>query len=150
MVGIPESMKGPPMASASLERRIDGVAEQFRACSTRRRELVATMGDFAPEPDRQIPVVSIETLMAEVAGPARSPLEDVIAAVTAPQVALGRVQPNSPRFMVRVARIDRPHRPTKRNYDYFAELDAALAAILESRRDPGLSGFSGNPNPLTR
>jgi hypothetical protein len=121
-------MDSPPTALASLEGRIYGAVEQFRACSARRRQIVATMGNSAPKADRKVPVASFESLMADVAGPARSALEDVIAAVTAPQDALAGVEPNSPRFMVRVANVDRPHRPTKRNYDYFKELDAALAA----------------------
>jgi hypothetical protein len=36
--------------------------------------------------------------------------------------------------MVRVTPVDRPHRSTKRNYDYFEELNAQLVATKESGR----------------
>jgi len=36
--------------------------------------------------------------------------------------------PPSSRFMVRVAKVGKPHRTTKRNYDYFGELNVALEA----------------------
>ena len=101
--------------------------------------MITAIRGSAPGPEKQIPVASFESLMNDVAGPARSPLEDVIAAVTAPSEVLAGVEPNSPRFMVRVAKVDRPHRPTKRNYDYFAELEAALAARRESQSPPGQS-----------
>ncbi len=99
--------------------------------------MIAAMGRSAPGTERQTPVASFEGLVTDVAGPARSPLEDVIAAVTAPQEAMAGVEPSSSRFMVRVAKVDRPHRPTKRNYDYFAELDAALAAGRDGQPSRG-------------
>jgi hypothetical protein len=34
--------------------------------------------------------------------------------------------------MVRVSPVDRPHRSTKRDYDYFEELNAQLAATKEN------------------
>jgi hypothetical protein len=35
--------------------------------------------------------------------------------------------------MMRVASVDRPHRATKRNYDYFEELNAALADLRDRK-----------------
>jgi len=53
------------------------------------------------------------------------------------------LDPNRPlpplsRFKVRVAPVSKPSRPTKRNYDYFEELNAALAERAKrSEVDPG-------------
>jgi hypothetical protein len=38
--------------------------------------------------------------------------------------------------MVRVAKVGRPHRATRRNYDYFEDLNAALAAKQDERPSP--------------
>ncbi len=46
-----------------------------------------------------------------------------------------RPLPSADRFRVRVARVAKPHRATKRDYNYFEELDAALAIRVE-RSDP--------------
>jgi hypothetical protein len=62
------------------------------------------------------------------------PFDDFIAAVsTSPARRPRPVGPLPPRsrFMMRVASVDRPHRATKRNYDYFEELKAALAALAD-------------------
>ncbi len=46
----------------------------------------------------------------------------------ADDIALPEMEPPpSSRFMLRVAPVTEPHRRTKRNYDYFTELDAALS-----------------------
>ena len=63
-----------------------------------------------------------------------NPFDDFIAAVSTSPT--GRPRPVGPlpprsRFMMRVATVDRPHRSTKRNYDYFEELKAALAALAD-------------------
>jgi hypothetical protein len=62
------------------------------------------------------------------------PFDDFITAVSTS--AAGRPRPVGPlpprsRFMMRVSSVDRPHRATKRNYDYFEELKAALAALAD-------------------
>ncbi|MGH9205948.1 MAG: hypothetical protein ACRD1G_05235 [Acidimicrobiales bacterium] len=44
------------------------------------------------------------------------------------------VVPPPSRFMVRVSPTARPHRATKRNYDYFDDLTAALDAMEGDRR----------------
>jgi hypothetical protein len=66
-----------------------------------------------------------------------SPFEDLIAAVAeGPAERAKRTGPPPPpsRFRVRVAQVGRPHRATKRNYDYFEELNAAIAVEAEGRR----------------
>jgi hypothetical protein len=64
------------------------------------------------------------------------PFDDFFDAVTGS--AIGPTQPMAPlppptRFMLRVARVGQPHRATKRNYDYFEELNANLAAQAAAR-----------------
>ena len=59
------------------------------------------------------------------------PFDEFIAALT--DAPIGPPPPMRPlpppsRFMVRVAPLGRPHRATKRDYDYFEELNAKLAA----------------------
>jgi hypothetical protein len=63
------------------------------------------------------------------------PFDDFIAAASTSTA--GRPRPVGPlpprsRFMMRVATVDRPHRATKRNYDYFEELKAALADLADN------------------
>ncbi len=59
--------------------------------------------------------------------------------------ARARTLPPAERFMVRVAAVQKPHRATKRNYDYFEELDAVLAA--NSEPDSGGGRGPGTPAP---
>lgn len=64
------------------------------------------------------------------------PFDGLIAAVAAPStrrpLRVGPLPPRS-RYMMRVASVDRPHRATKRNYDYFEELNAALADLRDRK-----------------
>jgi hypothetical protein len=71
-----------------------------------------------------------------------SPFDELFASVTAPfgSAETGRSIDAPPsRFMVRVAAVEQPHRTTKRDYDYFKELNAALA-----ERNGRSSGVPGN------
>ena len=64
-----------------------------------------------------------------------SAFDEVIAAIARPPDELSSgVQPPPERFMVRVATVGAPARPTKRNYNYFEALDAALAEQLRDDR----------------
>ena len=68
------------------------------------------------------------------------PFDEFIAALTdAPTGPLAPMAPLPPpaRFMVRVAPVGQPHRTTKRNYDYFEELNAKLAAQATARLEGG-------------
>jgi len=69
-------------------------------------------------------------------GPALSsgPFDDLFDSFTGGTVP-DRPLPPPDRFRVRVAQVPKAHRVTKRDYDYFKELDAALAARSE-RVDP--------------
>ena len=67
-----------------------------------------------------------------------TPFDDLVSSVTS-TLTDGPRRPDVPppsRFMVRVARTARPHRVTKRNYDYFDELTTALDAMESERRQP--------------
>ena len=68
------------------------------------------------------------------------PFDDFIAAVseTGPPAPMAPLPPPS-RFMVRVSTVRQPHRATKRNYDYFEELNAKLAAQSVARQQRGAS-----------
>jgi len=69
-------------------------------------------------------------------GPA-SPFDDLITAVARQPTRGPSAGPLPPpaRFRVRVAEVGRPHRATKRNYDYFEELNSEIAARAELPED---------------
>jgi hypothetical protein len=81
--------------------------------------------------DRDVDLmVSTESAAPDLPVVPSGPFDDFIAAVTdttTPPVPMAPLPPPS-RFMVRVAQVAPPHRATKRNYDYFEELNARLAA----------------------
>jgi hypothetical protein len=60
--------------------------------------------------------------------------DDLLDVVTNATDAPDRPLPPPSRFMVRVARVSKPHRVTKRDYNYFEELNATLAARSERSR----------------
>jgi hypothetical protein len=124
------------MRTSGPEWQMNKVAERFRSYSDRRRQIVGTVGNRRSSPPAFEPMSGtspFEDLLSAVASPVLSPLEELIAAVTAPPPGRPPVEPLSPRFTVRVAHVGQPHRPTKRNYDYFRELDAALAEQAKGR-----------------
>jgi hypothetical protein len=86
------------------------------------------------EVDSTLPTVfdPFQVFFAPATETPAGPFDDLLAALTTPKarrpVRVGPPPPRS-RFMMRVAAVDRPHRVTKRDYDYFEELNAALAAL---------------------
>jgi hypothetical protein len=76
-------------------------------------------------------VVSTDPAASDMPVVASGPFDAFIAAVSdstaTPPVPMAPLPPPS-RFMVRVAQVAPPHRATKRNYDYFEELNIRLAA----------------------
>jgi hypothetical protein len=60
--------------------------------------------------------------------------DDLVTAVSTSRRARKLLGPLPParRFMVRVAPVSKPHRSTKRNYDYFEELNASLKKLADS------------------
>lgn len=115
------------------------LSDQFRRYSAHQHDLVRTLSDQRQGSARSSDggtSVSLgcggETLAAS--GARGGPFAELFEAI-------GMTRPTDPiqpellparaRFMVRVAPVGRPHRQTKRNYDYFADLNAALAACGE-------------------
>ncbi len=58
---------------------------------------------------------------------ASGPFDDLLGDLCRALKAPDRPLPPPDRFRVRVAQVPKPHRPTKRDYNYFVELDALLA-----------------------
>jgi hypothetical protein len=92
----------------------------------------------APTQTTWVPVDDTASVEATVhqrpsaSGPFDDFLGDLCRALEAPD----RLLPPPDRFRVRVAQVPKPHRPTKRDYNYFVELDALLAArAARSRSD---------------
>jgi len=91
-------------------------------------EIVST-GPVAPDPFQEF---FTPTLRAPA-----GPFDDIIAAMGAPleaRAALNRPLPPPSRFRMRVASVSGPHRATKRNYNYFEELNDALSRISDKSR----------------
>ena len=149
------------MSTDVLGRQMNEVAWHIRICSDHQRSLVqilrgsVTVAAPVVDPDAPtlvggawIPTAAVISSSPDVLDPFRvfyspttqapaSPFDDLLAAVAHPKgrrpVRVGPLPPRS-RFMMRVAPVDRPHRATKRNYDYFQELKAALEALAD--KDP--------------
>ncbi len=83
----------------------------------------------APTQPTWIPVDEADSVEAafhqrpKASGPFDDLLGDLGNTLEAPNLPL----PPPDRFRVRVARVPKPHRATKRDYNYFVELDALLA-----------------------
>jgi len=115
------------------------VAQLVRTAADRRRQLVGPINRLHPT-TRPESSVEIAPTTAPLDGVIRhqqapSPFDDLISAVSSRSVDLARQRgtlPPQSRFMVRVSPVDRPHRSTKRDYDYFEELNAQLAATKEN------------------
>jgi len=103
----------------------DRLNEGLRRYADRQAQLLAAVGTVGTGSNRYATRVAAHR--------APSVFDDLIAAVTSPAPAEPAVQPPRSRYMVRVAKVGRPHRPTRRNYDYFGELNAKLAAQREAR-----------------
>jgi|GEM_PF-7040050 len=103
----------------SPSNRLPYVLSRYRE---HQAHLLGAVGDVRPASSRY----------AARVGTVRAPsiFDDLIASVTStsPTTVEPTVVPPRSRFMVRVAQVGRPHRQTRRNYDYFVELNAKLAA----------------------
>jgi hypothetical protein len=134
------SLDSPQPVSASPEELMHRVAHSIRAASEHPRRLVGAFGrvclplDTDVSPARSAPAdlsnIGAADIRPPVTAPTSSPFDDIIAAVSGPLgCGAGSKVIDAPRsrFMVRVAKVDKPHRTTKRDYDYFEALNAALA-----------------------
>jgi ABC-type amino acid transport substrate-binding protein len=114
------------------------VTQLVREAAGRRGQLVGSIkglrSSVRPKSPVEIPHSRLALNWFALVEQAPSPFDDLIAAVSKGSVDMamqrGTLPPPS-RFMVRVSPVDRPHRSTKRNYDYFEELNAQLAAKKE-------------------
>ena len=88
------------------------------------------VGFYNPEPVTvSFPPNPLTELISTISQYPPSPFDELVAAVSeSPAERWRRSGPPPPpeRFRVRVASVGRPHRATKRNYDYFEDLSAAL------------------------
>jgi hypothetical protein len=102
------------------------IAERLRTHSEREKQLAGIVGRLRARSGRQPPASRLPT----------TPFDEVFAAVSTDANEPPAVLPPRSRFMVRVAKVGRPHRATRRNYDYFEDLNAALAAKQDERPSP--------------
>jgi hypothetical protein len=141
-----------PMNGDSVDLAVQSVAAKFSTSARDRRSMIgslhsrqkvssarATHTQAVIETTSEVEGASVEAPAAVATGDDRhaDPFNDVVAAVTGASITrLDRSVPLPPsgRFRVRVARVGKPHRPTKRNYDYFDDLNAALAARREAEQ----------------
>ena len=137
VTSVPHHRDGCAMRETTPEWQMNNVAERLRAVSSARRltGVTASAGPVAaaPEIDEAIPDYSPLDESMRAASGSRSPFDDVFAAMTGTTSRELRVEAPASRFMVRVAKVSQPHRPTKRNYNYFEDLNAALAARARQR-----------------
>ncbi len=114
------------MTSLTPESQIRSIAERLRTHSEREKQLAGIVGRMRARSGQQSPTYR----------PPSTPFDEVFAAVSKDANEPPAVLPPRSRFMVRVAKVGRPHRATRRNYDYFEDLNAALAAKQDARRSP--------------
>jgi hypothetical protein len=122
------------MTNPSIEQPMLDLAQGLRIHADRWRHrtgalAAARMGDERPE--------TVEAgEVAKVGHPVTS-FEALVSSVNFgfPD-ASSVVRPPPSRFMLRVTPTGRPHRPTKRNYDYFDELTSRLAALEGENHKP--------------
>jgi hypothetical protein len=117
------------------ERQMDNVTSLVRLASDRHRELLEALGRLRSSHGSRLSVDAPHGEMpfsdVTLAQPAPSLFDELVAAVSTGSLDLakhpGALPPRS-RFRVRMVPVGRPHRATKRNYDYFEELNARIAA----------------------
>jgi hypothetical protein len=119
------------MTNPSIEQPMLDLAQGLRIHADRWRHrtgalAAARMGDERPETVEDVKV-----------GPPATPFEALVSSVNFgfPDPS-SVVRPPPSRFMLRVTPTGRPHRPTKRNYDYFDELTSRLAALEGESHKP--------------
>ena len=133
------------MKDGSAEWQMNKVAKRFRSASAERRLLVRTADGALPrlvalatnaEPPNVSSLDEFIRSMDLFQSGSPSPFDELLASVGGGPGDRPKFLPPPARFMVRTARVSRPHRPTKRSYDYFEDLNAALAARRSSTDSP--------------
>jgi hypothetical protein len=114
----------------AVEHDVSGLVESVRAFAEKQRLLALQLAQ---------PRTGANEQSAPRADLPLGPFDDLIASVSAPvrpvELDASKLPPPS-RFMVRASRLDRPHRPTKRNYNYFEKLKADLAELDNDELSP--------------
>ncbi len=122
------------LAITSPEWQMNKVISLVRVASERQRELAEEFGRLRSSPEPQLPVdaplVEIPTRDVVAVQPAPSLFDELVIAVSNGSLDLakqrGALPPRS-RFRVRMVPVGRPHRATKRDYDYFEELNTRIS-----------------------
>jgi hypothetical protein len=122
-------------AVTSPELQMHKVISLVHMASDRWRESVEAFGllHSRPEPPPSfVEVPPLQTPLRHVAAaqPAPTFFDEVVAAVSNGSLEMARERgalPPQSRFRVRTVPVGRPHRATKRDYDYFGELNARIA-----------------------
>jgi hypothetical protein len=114
-----------PTTPSPADRNLMVIAERIRISAVGRGQLAATLGGHRTGQ----PVVEASGQTPVGPSPIASLFDEVVAAIARPRFDIDSsgVRPPPSRFMVRVAQVGMPARATKRNYNYFQELDAVLA-----------------------
>jgi len=114
----------------TADRHLLVIADHIRSSAAGRGQLAAALGGRSEDLQAPGPPTDSGALPQGDSSGTAGPLDDFIAAISRPGGVLlfgSGVQPPASRFMVRAAAAAAPTRPTKRNYNYFEELDAAIA-----------------------
>ena len=129
----------------TADRHLLVIADHIRSSAAGRGQLAAALGGRSedlqapgpptdsgalPQGDSSGTAGPLDDFIAAISRHDAGPFEEFIAAISRPAGELlfgSGVQPPASRFMVRAAAAAAPTRPTKRNYNYFEELDAAIA-----------------------
>lgn len=126
------------MATATIEQRLTALDERLAQLTRSEAQLTWVLRSLRIRHRDGAPGAHPATV--SVVGVA--PVDGV--AVTAAPVPASSAAIAPTRMMLRVAPPQAPHRPTKRNYDYFDELNRALAA-LNSDRPPAFGPPAAHP-----
>ncbi len=109
------------------EWQMNAVTGRFRSSREHQLELLGIVGELGAAAGRLQPTPAVVDSDVERSADLLNPFGEILALAGPADEEPKRVPPPS-RYMVRVATIEPPHRMTKRNYNYFKDLDDALAA----------------------
>lgn len=105
------------------EQRILAIAEHIRSYSAAEGRLAVEVARPSERSQGPTPWTPTPPLPAPL-----SAFEEMISAVAFHKTAPAQLLAPPSRYMVRVAPVGKPHRATKRKYDYFETLNVLLAA----------------------
>jgi hypothetical protein len=119
------------MTNPSIEQPMLDLAQGLRIHADRWRHRTGALAAARMGVQRTEAVEDVKV------GPPDTPFEALLSSVNfGLSDASSVVRPPPSRVMLRVTPAGRPHRPTKRNYDYFDELTSRLAALEGENHKP--------------